>query len=184
VAVNSNGFPREKLHLCATLSHIISQAVAHTDSDWFGGLEFDELLQLLDVGPFRSRSKTRNDHLANPLNREDGVCYTRPRSTPFTGDEPVFGEFLTLKYCGHYPYAVLCDYDNEDKLENAILGLSGQTNPFTTYLIAYKHHTLRPYSLSFTNSDGDRVPFAKERQYEPPSYPMSETFPNLQVHWD
>mgnify|MGYP000387967154 CR=1 FL=1 len=165
------------------LSHLLRQAVAHTASDWDGGLDLDELLHLLDVGAFRGKASTRNDHLANPLNREDDVFYTRPRATPFHGSEPVFGDFLTVEYCGHYPYAVLRDHDSENLLESAILGPAGITNIFTTYLMVFKNYTLCPYALTFSNRDGDRVRFDKQRQYEPPLYAKSEDFRDLRLQW-
>lgn len=167
----------------ATLKHLLQQAVEYTRTNWDGGLDGEELRSLLDVGPFRSKTKTRNDHLANSLNRDDNVSYSRARDVPLTGDEPVFGDFLLLEYCGHYPFAVLCDFDDEIQLENAILSPYGFISPFTTYMVAFKHYALRPYRLSFLNADGVRVAFDKRRQYEAPVYSESEVFAERELDW-
>ncbi|NJM74568.1 MAG: hypothetical protein HC852_00960 [Acaryochloridaceae cyanobacterium RU_4_10] len=170
-------FPRNHLmSLMCTLSQIAEQAVAATADDPDGGLKIDELYRLLDV------SGTQNKHIANRLNRDPNVYYFRPRESPLTGDEPIYGQFLSLAYGSHDPYALLQDYDNLALLEASILSDGGFVNPFTTFLIAFIDFRAVSYEITYRSRNNPVVLFNKQNQYDG-SDSVREEYKERQLQW-
>ena len=144
-----------KIH---TLRELTEQAAVATADDPDGGLELDEIYRLLDV------CGTQNEHIANPLNRDPDVYYFRPREKMLTGEEAINGRFLSLIYCGHDPYVLLCDHKDLQSLETSILSDSGIINPFITFLIAFVDFRVMPYRIMYRCRDGSVVQFNKQNQ--------------------
>jgi hypothetical protein len=139
---------------------IASQAVAVTSGD-LCALSFDEIYELLDVS-----KRTRNEHLANPLNRDPNVFYFRPRLVSLSGDEPVFGQFLSLKYGSHDPLMILEDHDDLASLESSILSGAGILNLFTTFQLAFRGFRVAPYRITYRDGNGLVKVFDKQDQYD------------------
>lgn len=159
-----------------TLLEIAEEAVVATANDPLGGLDFDDIYGLLDVGG------TQNEHLANPLNRDPTVYHHRPRAMPLVGDEQINGRYLSLTYCGHYPLVHLCDHEDLHSLERSILSDSGILNPFVTYLIAFIDFRNVPYRVVYRGGDGSLIPFTKLTQYDA-SYRSREQYIDRQLEW-
>jgi regulator of RNase E activity RraA len=134
---------------------------------------------LLDVYKHRPQ---QNEHLANPLNRDPNVYYFRPRLKPLTGDEPVLGQFLSLKYCGHDPFVVLEDYDNIASLESSILSACGILNPFKTYELAFVDFRVAPYRITYCDRNGLVKVFDKQDQYVAKASSREE-YPERKLEW-
>ena len=142
---------------------IAEQAVAATSTDHDGGLSLHEIYRLLDVS---KRRPQRNAHLANPLNRDPNVFYFRPRLEPLSGDEPVYGQFLSLGYCAHDPFMIVEDHDDLASLESSILSGGGILNPFTTFELAFIDFRVAPYRITYRDRDGLVKVFNKRDQYD------------------
>jgi hypothetical protein len=149
--------------LMHVIRDIAEQAVAATASDPEGGLSLHEIYRLLDVG---QRRPQRNAHLANPLNRDPKVFYFRPRHEPLSGEEPVYGQFLSLDYSAHDYRMILEDHDDLASLESSILSGSGILNPFTTYEFAFVEFRLAPYRITYRDREGLLKDFNKYAQYD------------------
>jgi hypothetical protein len=155
-----------------TLNYLAHQAVAFTNKEKQGGLWLSLIYELLDV------RGSRNEHLANPLNRDAKVFYWRPRAIPFTGEEEVHGEFLTLDYCSHYPQLILTDFDSLEDLEASLLGPAGLMNQFTTQQIAFKALQLQPFNIYYDSPDGMQIRFEKHAQKD-----FDTKYPNPKLFW-
>ena len=141
-----------------TVIALAKEAVAATQDDPEGSaLTVNGVLRLLDV------KGTRNSHLENPLNHPQRG-YIRPRQTPLTGDEPVYGEFLSLTYCGHDPFVRLEDHDSRESLELFLASPSGVVNFFITYCIAFIDGQVARYRVAYTADDGSVAWFDKHLQ--------------------
>ena len=158
------------------LKQIAEDAVEATAYDPDGGLEAKEIYHLLDV------RGTLNEHLMNPLNRVGEVTYVRPRETPLTGEEEVYGQWLSLIYCGHDPFVILRDHADRDSLESFLLSGSGIVNPFITFVIAFIDFNVAPYAINYRNSDGTVVQFNKLNQMDGTDSP-NEEYPDRQLEW-
>lgn len=144
----------------STVRNILEQAVAVTSDDKNVGLDFNECLTLLDAtGP-------HNAHLRNPLNRDPSVFYWRKREKLLSGNEQVFGRYLTLDYSGHDPSLILFAHDDLAVMTKEIIGPSGLPNPFCTYLIAFIDFKVARFRVNFIDRDGIHRVFRKEDQYE------------------
>lgn len=159
-----------------TLRDIADQAVAATATDPDGGLDIDDIFELLDV------RGNANLNLANPLNRDPDVFYFRPRSQPLTGNEPVNGQFLSLEFCGHEPDMILTDHPDLKSLESEILGDRGILNPFTTYLVAFINYRAAPYRVIYRDADGREKQFNKHDQYTGDD-PFDTEYVDCRVEW-
>jgi len=142
---------------------IAAQAVTATSTDPDGGLSLDEIYSLLDVS---KRGPQRNEHLANPLNRDPNVFYFRPRLEPLSGNEPVYGQFLSLSYYSHDPFLVLENHDDLASLESSILAGAGILNPFTTFELAFIGFRMAPYRITYRDGQGLFQIFQKRDQYD------------------
>jgi len=144
------------------LREIAEQSEAAASSRPGGGLTVHEIYCLLDVS---KRRPQRNAHLVNPLNRDPNVFYFRPRAQPLSGDEPVYGQFLLLRYCSHSPSVILEDYDDLGSLESAMLSDDGVLNTFISLQFAFIDFRLAPYRITYRAKDGTVTLFSKQDQY-------------------
>jgi hypothetical protein len=141
-----------------TVFALAKEAVAATQDDPEGSvLTVKEILRLLDV------EGTRNPHLENPLNHPR-LGYIRARQTPLRGDEPVYGEFLSLKHCAHDPFVQLVDHDNLESLAQFLASGSGLVNFFITYCIAFINGKVARYRVAYSAEDGSVALFDKHLQ--------------------
>lgn len=145
------------------LREIAEQAAEAASSDPDFSLQPHKIYRLLDVS---KRRPQRNEHLVNPLNRDPNVYYFRPRAEPLSGDEPVYGQFLLLRYCSHDPFVILEDHDELGSLESALLSDGGILNPFITFQFAFIDFRLAPYRITYRDKDGTVTPFNKQDQYD------------------
>ena len=130
------------------LGELIRQAADLTRGHRYWGVREKEILRILDA------AGKRNRHLVNPMNRDREVPYFRPRQTPLTGDELVYGKYLTMHYCGHDVSSLLFDFDCIEELEKDLLSGAGILNCWTTYVFAFIDGQLRDYEVAVTFEDG------------------------------
>lgn len=131
-----------------TVLDIANAAVAESQDDLEGSnLTVSTILALLDV------VGSVNMHLANPLNhsRRGGI---RRRETALSGNEPVYGAFLTLAYSAHDPLVLLSEHTNIQKLEEFLASNSGPTNRFVTCCTSFIEGKLEPYRIGYIAADG------------------------------
>ena len=158
------------------LRELVSQAVNATASDVDGGLEPQEIYSLLDSdGP-------ANAALRNPENAAALRPGFHPRPVPFSGDERVEGEFLTLDFCGHDPSCVLRYHTSLSEIEDFVLSQSGILNPFTTYMLAFVKGVCRKYTVTYEGDGGARLAFDKLSQVEDP-HAFGKVYPNASLEW-
>jgi hypothetical protein len=89
----------------------------------------------------------RNGFLADPQGHDPRNGRYLERRSPMPLDAEVSGDFLTLDYCGHGPWAILEDHDSLEALERAILSGAGVLNTFTTFMLAFINGRLRQYEV-------------------------------------
>jgi hypothetical protein len=120
--------------------------------------------------------------LANPLNQGPNAYYFRPRAESLTGNEPVFGDFLSLMVSEHDPLVFLEDHDDLESLKRCILSDSGPFNFFVTGVAAFVESRLMPYRLRFCKRDGTVVDFSKFDEYAG-VYTARERFGGREIEW-
>lgn len=130
------------------LRDLVRQAVEFTNEHEYWGICEEEILQLLDT------VDEENRHLANPLNKDSNVASFRPRQTPLTGEEEVYGKYLTMNYCGHDRSLLLKAFGSIEEMERHILSGGGILNCWTTYVFAFIDDQLRDYEVVATNEEG------------------------------
>jgi hypothetical protein len=161
----------------SVLRELIRQAVDFTKDHRNWGLREREALQLLDaVGE-------RNEHLANPLNKSREVPYFRPRQTPLTGEEPVYGKYLTMDYCGHEPSLSLKTFDTKEELERDILSEAGIINAWTTYVFAFIDGKLRDYEVVVTYTDGSTDSCDNNKEQDGEADLMFPNVAKMELRW-
>ena len=89
----------------------------------------------------------RNAHLADPDGYDSRTGNYLERRTPLPLDAEVRGDFLTLDYCGHGPWAILKDHDSLGEVERSILSGAGILNGFTDFVLAFVDGRLRSYEV-------------------------------------
>ena len=120
-----------------------------------------EATDSMSLDGFRTLTHVRgklNAHLADPDGYDGRIGRYRERRTPLPMDAEVLGDFLTLDYCGHGPWAVLADHESLAEVEKSILSAAGILNGFTTFVLAFVNGKLRSYEV---RDRSDRV-VAKE----------------------
>ena len=90
---------------------------------------------------------TRNAHLADPDGYDSRTGNYHQRSTPLPLDAEVHGEFLTLDYCGHGPWAILENHGSLADVEKSILSGAGILNGFTEFVLAFIDGKQRGYEV-------------------------------------
>lgn len=129
-------------------------AVAASNDDPEGCcLTIDEVLRRLDT------RGSRNAHLADPL-----VDESRFRSKALRGNEPVYGDFLALVYCAHYPLLRLDDFADISSMEEWMASDGGIVNSFATYVIIFIAGKPKLYAVAYTTADGTVQEFDKWAQ--------------------
>jgi hypothetical protein len=128
-------------------------AAAADATDWMSLESFRTLTHI------RGR---RNAHLAEPDGYDSRTGNYHQRRTPLPLDVEVHGDFVTLAYCGHGPWAILEDHDSLAELERSILGGAGILNGFTEFVLAFVNGNLRSYEVrdggnQLVAKDGMRV---------------------------
>lgn len=120
-----------------------------------------------------------NKHLVDVLNLTDGH---RVRTTPLTGMEQIYGEYLLFDYCGHNGDMFLDEYESLEEVEAHIVGEAGITNAFTTYLVAIINGKIKPYQIYYRDEQtrGLRL-FNKDEQLNSPD--PFRSYKDVQVHW-
>jgi hypothetical protein len=160
-----------------TVIEVAKAAVEATQDDPEGSaLTVNEILHLLDI------RGTRNPHLENPLNHPQ-QGYIRPRQAPLTGDEPVFGEFLSLTYCGHDPFFRIEDHENRESLELHLACGSGVVNFYITYCLAFIDGKVARYRVAYSEDDGSVAWFDKDLQNTKGAQPAERALKRWIV-WD
>ncbi len=161
------------------LSDMIRQASDYARAHCAWGIDEKKALAILDV------SGKRNEHLANPLNRDPNIPYFRRRSTPLSGKEQVYGRFLILDYCGHEVSLILKDFDDIRALEEDVLSGAGILNDFTTYMFAFIQGRLQDYQVAATGSDGATYVIDNNKQQEVTATPWESDvkWVNARIHW-
>ena len=110
------------------------------------------------------------------------MYYFHPRKKTLTGEETINGRFLSLIYCGHDPFALLCDHEDLQSLEMSILSDGGIVNPFITFLIAFIDFQIIPYRIMYQDRSGLRVRFNKQNQYDG-SDSVRERYKDRTIEW-
>lgn len=161
------------------LRQLAQQAVAATLDDPEGSAwTINDIYRLLDV------EGARNRHLANPLNHPR-VGHIRPRKTPLSGAEPVYGDYLSVTYCAQDPFVRVEGYEDLVSLESALLSPSGIVNPYITYCIAFVTGKVAPFKVMYRGPNGSMRPFDKYQQHKQFRWDQSENeqYPERRVVW-
>jgi hypothetical protein len=133
---------------------LAEMAVAASNDDPEGCcLTIDEVLRRLDT------RGSGNAHLADPV-----VGESRFRSKALRGDEPVYGDFLALVYCAHYPLVRLDEFADLRAMEEWLASDGGIVNSFATYVIAFIAGKPRLYAVGYRTADGTVEEFDKWAQ--------------------
>jgi len=106
-----------------------------------GFMSLDSFLTLTHI-----RGK-RNGHLADPDGYDSRTGNYHERRTPLPLAAEVHGEFLTLDYCGHGPWAILKDHGSLAEVEGEILSGAGILNGFTEFVLAFVNGRLHSYEV-------------------------------------
>jgi len=129
-------------------------AVVASNSDPEGScLTVAEVMRRLDTHDLR------NARLADPA-----VNRSRVRSKALSGEEPVYGEYLTLVYAAHYPLVRLDGFADLRAMEESLASDRGIVNFLATYVIAFISGKLVPYAVAYKTSDGAVHEFDKWAQ--------------------
>lgn len=129
-------------------------AVAASNDDPEGScLAVAEILRRLDT------HDANNAHLADPA-----VDRSRFRSEVLSGEEPVYGEFVTLTYSAHYPLVRLDGFADLRAMEAWLASDGGIVNFFATYVIAFIAGKSRSYAIAYRTADGAVHEFDKWAQ--------------------
>lgn len=88
-----------------------------------------------------------NTHLAEPDGFDNRTQRYAQRRHPLPLDGFVHGDFLTLDYCGHGPWAILESHDSIADAEKAILGGAGILNGWTDFMIAFINGRPRDFEV-------------------------------------
>jgi hypothetical protein len=129
-------------------------AVAASRDDPEGScLTVAEVLRRLDT------PDSNNAHLADPA-----VDRSRFRTEVLSGEEPVYGEFLTLVYSAHYPLVRLDGFADLRAMETWLASDRGILNSFATYVIAFIAGKSRSYAIAYQTADGAVHEFDKWAQ--------------------
>ena len=113
-------------------------AAAAEATDWMSLESFRTLTHI--------RGK-RNAHVADPEGYNSRTGNYHQRRTPLPLDAEVHGDFLTLYYCGHGPWAILEDHESLAEVERSILSRAGILNGFTQFVLAFVDGKLRSYEV-------------------------------------
>jgi hypothetical protein len=159
-----------------TVLELAEAAVAACQDDPEGNqLTVAKVLALLDV------AGSQNLHLANPLNHP-GHGYWKPRQVALSGNEPVHGWHLALRYCSHDPFVILHDFTDVVALEEFLASNSGPVNFYITYCVALIEGKVEPYRIGYRAVDGTGY-FDKQLQNTHGPQPAERAIERW-VEWD
>ncbi len=149
-------------------------AIEATKDEPEGGFDRREILGLLEV------RGSRNAHLADPIEGRGGF---QNRNTPLEGSEPVYGNYLTLRYLGHDPAVVLTDHDDLPSLEAEICSGSGYLNPFSTLMVAIVEGRVRPFRI-LHGAPGQAREIFRKRDQSGPAFSFGTKYLDPGLEWD